>query len=328
MHTVEEQKQKLVLAKICSLYKLNDQKIKQIVGGYQSFVYNYDNEFIIRITPSDIRSFNKVLGELEWCIYLYEKGIPLAKPIPLPNKLLAERIDINNLSYTITFFEKAKGHKLSYDEYLNNSEIYQQLGNITGLIHKYSKLYQPKEYKRHSYLDNYYIKNAKKYIPQTESKIFNSLNNVLLKVNQYERSDNNYGLIHGDTNVGNFHLDNGEIILFDFDEAQYSFYTEDIAIQLFYTIFVFGNDCLEQRYSHASEFMNYFLEGYSKEFSIENSFERKMESFLLLREIILHVGINKKWDMDNLNGWQKDYLSQSKERILNEKPIVSTDIII
>lgn len=37
---------------------------------------------------------------------------------------------------TSTLFEKAPGRKMTYPEYLNNVEVFRELGKITGRIHK------------------------------------------------------------------------------------------------------------------------------------------------------------------------------------------------
>src|SRR6056297_1864556 len=317
-----------LLEKACLKYNLDKYKTRKITGGYQSLVYGYDNKYILRITPSFIRSYKMILSELDWCLYLFNKGISLSKPVSSPNNLLAERINISNITYTITLFEKAKGKKLTYDEYLGKTDIYFKLRKKTGLIHKYSKKYKPQRSKRHNYLDNYYIKNAKNFLPESQMKIYNTLYNVLDNINKYQKDVSNYGLIHGDINVGNFHYNNGSITLFDFDEAQYSFYIEDIAIQLFYTVYVFGDDCIDLRYKNADEFMTFFLDGYTNESSLDKNIVEKTVNFLILREIILHIAIYKKWDLNNLNPWQKGYYLQSKKRLENSKPLVDLDKVI
>jgi len=103
---------------------------------------------------------------------------------------------------------------------------------------------------------------------------------------------------------------------------------EDIAIQLFYTVYVFGDDCIDLRYKNADEFMTFFLDGYTNESSLDKNIVEKTENFLILREIILHIAIYKKWDLNNLNPWQKDYYLQSKKRLENSKPLVDLDKVI
>lgn len=99
---------------------------------------------------------------------------------------------------------------------------------------------------------------------------------------------NTYGLIHGDINVGNFLVDNGKLTLFDFDEAQYSWFVEDIAIQLYYLVYVYGDDSMEDRQLQCQRFMEHFLKGYVKENSISENELKLIPLFLRLRDYCLY----------------------------------------
>ncbi|MFW5795017.1 MAG: phosphotransferase enzyme family protein [Bacillota bacterium] len=300
--------------------------LEVIEGGYQNDIFFSEKsgkKIILRITDSNIRSLKQVEGEIEWIEYLVKHNIPLAKPLVSKAGNKIEVFKINNHNYFAVLFEYAKGKKLTYPEYLGNVLLYEQLGEVTAKLHKASKNYNPKRIKRHSYYENYYLNNINTFIPKEKIKIHKAAKELINNLKELEKNETNYGLIHGDINVGNFHYDKNQITLFDFDECQYSWYIEDIAIQLYYTIFVFGEQDKVERDQQAKLFMEHFLKGYNKILTIDKKWLDLMSLFLKIRELIVYVGIYKKWDFNNLNTWQEDFLRDSTYRIENNISIYS-----
>ena len=298
--------------------------VEAIQGGYQNHVYKFNqgkSSYILRLTTPQVRTFSQVQGEVEWMIYLTNCGIPLSQPIPSKEGNTVEYIKTDKQNYNAVVFQYAKGKKLTYPEYLGHESLYETLGEITAKMHKASRAYQPKTKKRHTYLDNYYLNHVTTYIPKTKKNIYQVQKELMSDLEKLPKNERNFGLIHGDINIGNFHADEEQVTLFDFDECQYSWYIEDIAIQLFYTIFVFGEDSKDERYPVAKTFLKAFLKGYHKYETITQKDIEKISLFLNIREIIVFVGIHKKWDFTNLNQWQKDYLKDSQGRIENKVPL-------
>jgi Ser/Thr protein kinase RdoA (MazF antagonist) len=306
-------------------YGISHNVLKPIIGGYQNLIFEFvqnNKPYIFRISDSTTRSEEEINSELEWCLYLFEHGIPLSRPIKSSTGNLTEIADRDGIKMIATLFEKAPGRKMSYPEYLNNIEVFKQLGKITGKIHKASKLNISRNIKRNNWVENYYLKNFYNYIPETEIDIRNAYEGLMKDLKLLNCNENSFGLIHGDINVGNFCILNNQITFFDFDECQYSWFVEDIAIQLFYTVYVFGDDSITQRQEMADKFMSHFLSGYYSENDIDDYWIEKIPEFLKLRELIVYVGIYKNWDLNNMNEWQRDYYNQSANRIRNGIPLV------
>lgn len=162
----------------------------------------------------------------------------------------------------------------------------------------------------------------KRFIPEDQYQLYESYKLLIEKIGNLDKGIDSYGLIHGDINVGNFFVNDEGITVFDFDECQYSWFVEDIAIQLFYIIYVYLDDSIEERKAQACRFMKNFMKGYSKENFIEEYWLEQIPIFLQLREIIVHVGIYRSVDLSNLDKWMQGYFIQSKLRIEQGKPIV------
>lgn len=293
--------------------------------GYQNLIYEYsinNDYYILRISQASMRTYEELMSELNLLKHLSYSGVSVSLPIKSCEGNLIEKITNKEETYFVTSFEKAKGAHISYPDYLNNYTMFYELGKITGKLHKSSKTFNKELNNRISWTDNYYLKNSKEFISTDEVDKINAFEMLIQEISKFPKDQNNFGLIHGDINVGNFFVLEDNITLFDFDECQNSWFIEDIAIQLFYTVYVFNNDSKEERNLMAIKFMQNFLEGYNTELEVDIEMLKFIPKFLVLREMIVHVGIYKKWDLSNLSGWADDYFRQSSIRIKDRTPIV------
>lgn len=317
----DNMKNTLVIDNIASLYGFESKHLKEIKGGFQNTVYEVehgDETLIVRLTPSHRRSYENIKAELNFILLAHDNGVSVAKPLKLNDKEYIETIQ-GDLTYYCVVFERALGEHLSYPEYLADDSYYYQIGLMLGKLHKASRRI-PLDAGRFHYRDNAYIKKYLDTIP--DSELHAPFVSILEEISQLPIREGQYGLIHGDVNVGNFFSDGKSLTLFDFDECQYSWYVEDIAIALYYTVYVFGDDAKEERDKKCNQFMQAFLKGYREHSEISKEELMWIPKFLVLREMIVHVGIHDNWDMDNLSGWAKDYHGYSHDRVLNKRSIV------
>lgn len=307
------------------LYGVSPDQIT-FLGGFQNFIYQYQNvgrEFILRFTPSSHRSKDVILAELEWINYLSQHGVSVSKPVLSAKRQLLHVIDGGALYFTVAAFEKASGRKIGYPECLTDTHLFEICGKITTEMHNLAKNFNPIS-TRHDWRDNYYLRNLATYVPASQSEVHRSCRELINEIDALPKNGDIYGLIHGDINVGNFHVSDNGITLFDFDECQYSWFMEDIAIQLYYLVYVYGDDSIDERTSQASQFMEFFMKGYTSVATIDEYWLRQIPLFLRLREIIVYIGMHRSWDLDNLEGWGKDFITQSKVRIERGIPIVES----
>ncbi|WP_314589823.1 phosphotransferase [Paenibacillus terrigena] len=298
----------------------------QVIGGFQNFVYEYEKNgknYIFRMTHSSHRNANQVRGELEWIQYLYDHGVSVSRPIPSQHDRLVEVIEQEDSYFIITSFEKALGKKIFYPECMNNDSLSELCGEMTGQIHELSKRYVPsgKSITRHHWTDNYYLTHMKKFIPSHQYEIFEGFGQLTNQINLLNK-EARYGLIHGDINVANFMLDHNKITLFDFDECQYSWYVEDIAIQLFYMVYVVLNDSIQERNNQARRFLHHFLKGYERHTAMDSESLHNIGLFLRLRELIVYIGMHRSFDLTNLDDWTSTYIQESRVRLEKGIPIV------
>lgn len=291
------------------------------IGGFQNFIYSYTREgckYIIRFTPSNLRTHEGLEAELEWIRYLAESGMSVSEPVPSAKGIDVERVSGKMVDFYVTSFIHAPGRKIGYPECLGNPLLYEQCGRMTGHLHELSKRYKPLA-RRHSWERNEYLLRAQKYIPPEHASILRALDELKERLASLPVTPDNFGLIHGDINVGNFTVDEtGKITLFDFDECQYSWYTEDIAIQLYYLLYVFGEDSKSERKVQYELFIEYFERGYTEDGRrMPEDWKDQLSLFLRLREIIVFIGMHRSWDLSQPDNWTRDFLQDSRMRIIN-----------
>ncbi|BBH23213.1 hypothetical protein Back11_45580 [Paenibacillus baekrokdamisoli] len=307
-----------IVKEACRKFRVKQEEL-QFIGGFQNFVYEYkrnNKAYILRFTHSSLRTTERVEGELEWILYLSDHGVAVSRPIYSAQSCLLEIVHCGSSFFIVTSFEKAPGIRSNYPECLHDVDLFENCGRLTGQIHKLTKAYKP-VHRRHEWNQNYYLLNAAHFIPPAQTLVMGSYKGLIKSIENLPRDNESYGLIHGDINVGNFMVNDGAITLFDFDEGQYSWYVEDLAIQLYYMVYVYGDDSIEERKQQCQLFMEHFMRGYMKENTISNDWLKRIPLFLRLREIIVYTGMYRSLDMSNLDEWTQDFLTQSKVRIEN-----------
>ena len=299
------------------------------IGAWQNFIYEYQKDgeaYILRFTPSSHRSERDVQAELNWILDLASHGMSVSVPIVSAEGKWTEVIPANESFYfTAVSFVKAKGERIGYPECLNDTKLYEQMGRITGKMHARSRRFHPEsEIRRHNWQDNYYLRTMSDYVPLEQHQVHVQSAALIKEITEtLPVSEASFGLIHGDISMGNFLVHGENLTLFDFDEAQYSWYVEDIAIPLYYMVYVYGDDSYEQRISQARLFMNHFLKGYSLESEMDGDWLNQLPLFLRLRELIVYTGMHRSMDMAQLDDWSLEYITQSRARIEKGMPIVN-----
>lgn len=318
------------ILKQCRQHYDLDPVMTPIAGGFQNAVFTvtqFETPRILRLTPARTRATENIAAELEFINYLHQHGLTVAQPILSRDKKLVTGCRTPQENWTAVLFTVAPGNKVPYPDYLGNTKLYELFGALTGNMHHLSMSYHPKGKPRHLWRENFYLNHVSTYIPQSKTGIHEAHKILMHALESLVLSAGEQGLIHGDLNVGNMHLDGDTLTLFDFDECQMSAYVEDIAIALYYTVFVYGDDDVKERDAMGKTFMKHFLKGYRQYRSMPQEALRHLELYLKVRELIVHVGIYRRWDFSALNPWQKDYLRYSEKRIEQGLSIINSQIL-
>jgi amicoumacin kinase len=293
------------------IFGINTEDLIPISEGFNNTVYSYQN-LIFRLSSRNRRSLGEIDSEIYLLQALGEKGVPVSLPIKSPNGKIIESTD----QHYIVCFEKAKGNPVDVtDPEVWNKDLFFTWGRVSGKMHQVSKdirinrlTWSP---------DNPDLLNLS---PKIKSKIITNRYDQLLKqLGDFEMNTDLFGLIHNDFHQGNFFVNKGEITVFDFDDSAYHWFAYDLAAS-FYHAYWQASSFTPENKQFSMEFWEHFLRGYQQEHTISKELIQQIPIFLKIREIFLYTLFLEKWDLENLQDWQKYTLTDLKNNIESGKP--------
>lgn len=272
------------------------------LGFWQNAVFGFEKDGekrILRVAHDSHRGEKLIADEIDFLLYLSEHGARVSPPLPSPSGRYVESIRMGGDIFHAACFRRAFGREWEFSE-----KSTEAIGEATGLIHSLSRRYgRPARY---HWFDNGYIKARALYIPQRYGPVLENARKLLREIHALPRTEEDYGLIHGDINGRNYLVgDDDEVTLFDFDECQMDWYANDVAIQLFYYTYVF-EDVAER----AEFFLQNFLRGYRKHAELTAADFDRLPLFLRLRELIVFTGVCRGLDLENLNPYTRRFVDR------------------
>lgn len=297
-----------------------------LISDMENFVYlseMHDPACILRITHISHRTKEEILGELEWIECLAENGVAVPHPISSINGRLVEVVDTGTTTFLVTAFHKIPGMTILAANECTPA-IYQHWGQTLGKMHALAKEFIPRDpaHRRSQWFMEDNVKNAEKYIPGQED-ILGKYKKLISDLGELPKDKNSYGLVHGDFSDVNFFVFDHKISVFDFDDCTYHWFIYDLAVVLY--------DCLDwlphgelTREAFALFFWENFLQGYSRENSLESFWMDQLPKFLKLREMNLYIVLHKKWDLEDLLEPRQIFLDKLKHNIQKDIHFLDT----
>ncbi|WP_456275761.1 phosphotransferase enzyme family protein [Bacillus sp. AK128] len=295
------------------------------LGDFESYIFevSYQNiPAILRITHSSHRSLSQIEGELEWVDYLFQHGVHVSKPYRSLEGTFVVKLPVDHSCFYASLFEKAPGKKIEVQSEGFDDRLFQEWGRTTGQLHRLTRGYETKERKR-PYWDEEELLYPKKVLSFTDQKLNTAAEHLIQTIKKLPINHQSFGLIHSDIHSGNFFLHNGKIQLFDFDDSQYFWFVHDVAIPIYYSSwYKFQNGTQQVRTEFAKRLLEQFLQGYEKEFHIEDEWLERLPLFLNIRDLVLFNVFHKKMDMNNASDRLLALLNELRGRIISQDSIV------
>lgn len=275
------------------MYGLEGYEIKLIAGhdGSRNIVYSCEQEGdepkIIRISFLTDRTREDLLSELEFVRYLYEHGASVSNVVQSLKGHLLEEITLDDQTFFICMFHKAKGKLLAenhyrYREGVPITEYYYHCGKVLGKIHQLSKQYIP-VYRRYSFFDKYTADYIHALIPDSLSLLKEKMILLLKTLEELDRGREFYGMVHFDFNDGNYSIDfdTGQITVYDFDNSCYCWYMYDLADLWTHGVgWVATEPDADKRKKFMDEYFHFVLEGYRSETMLDHTMMEKLPLFI------------------------------------------------
>ncbi|MCH8294004.1 phosphotransferase [Candidatus Poribacteria bacterium] len=313
-----------ILAEALKRYAIAQDNLHAL-DGFESFIYTYEREnrnYILRISHSSRRTRYVIRGEIDWVNYLAENTVPVCRAVPSKNDEFVEVVEADDGYFSATSFEKAQGGPPGKDQW--NAELFREMGRVMGKMHALTKEYRPAH---PSFIKPSWHEEtecfAEKYLPPPEKTAIEKFTALSDYLHTLPKGTDSYGLVHIDFHGGNFFVENGGIMLFDFDDCQYSWFVDDIAMALFYAV---PHDCVgAENIKTAKHFFQIFMEGYHLENALENHSLKQIPYFLKRREIDLYIMIHRSFDLNHLDAWCQSFMENRKYKIENDIPYIDMD---
>lgn len=293
------------------------------IKAFESFIYEFerpDGAYILRISHTLRRSAALIQGEVDWINYLAAGGVSVARAILSAQGNLVEAIDDGQGGHFLaTAFVKAYGQS-PWDIW--TPTLYTTYGRLIGAMHALTQHYQPASGTWRPTWDDESMNFVERYLPATETIAKAKYHALCQHFHTLPNDSTVYGLIHQDAHGSNFLVDEtGAITLFDFDDCAYSWYANDIAIVLFYTVMD-----AEDWSAFTGDFMTHFLQGYRQAYRLEPHWLAEIPNFLKLRELELYAVIHRDFDVNNIDHpWCAQFMEGRKAKIEADVPFIDFD---
>lgn len=280
-----------LLKKICQAFGINA-AAANLIRSNSNLIYDCGDK-ILRLTPATVRTETDIQVELDWMVYLFEKGMGVAQIIPSIQGNRWEIFYSDTLSYAFiaVCFQKIIGQKVEKEQWDVNH--LRRLGKLAGSLHRIGQDYQEKPQLTYNHWDEIVEHHCYDHFPQNEHNLKALYQEVVQIISKKSKTALNYGLVHYDIHYGNYLLDTAkQIILFDFEMTCKSWFINDIAIILFYMVHRFP---LSERPAFQQQFMQHFFETYNEAYQLDEEEKEAIPVLLLYRDLLVYAFICHIW---------------------------------
>lgn len=278
------------------------------VGDSTNHVYSFAESGetrYLRITSSSHRTKEQIEAELDFITYLHEGGVDVARPILSSAGWFIEKLMCADCLLFACVFEEAKGERFRYDPAKYNKEHFRLRGRTLGRIHTLSKNYVPSDcFRRFTWDEDKLLLEADKFLPESEKIVRREYNALKERMRDYPKSEQTFGLIHGDFGATNFRCRDERLSAFDFDDCCYHWFVYDLAV----TIYPHGWR------REGLQLLHWLLEGYSENTDLDVTLE-ELTMFCRWRLVYVFLVYARKWRGENLSPQQADWFAQKRDNI-------------
>lgn len=325
---IREQFSDDILREACDRYGLSPNELTAL-DGFESFLFrcrHQERNRILRLSHSLRRSCELIAGELDWLRHLSAHGLTVCDAVRSERGNLLESIPSTGSDHFIaSLFNAAPGQPASEETWA--APLHQKMGRFLGRMHALAHEYHCTDPtgRRPTWKDEM-TDSAERFLGD-QPTVIERFHQTIAATESLPITNESFGLVHLDFHRGNFHVDHdGTIHLFDFDDCQYSWFADDLAMALFYAV---SPDCSSPAdLELASTFFGDLLRGYRAEHSLADRWLEHLPLFLKRREIELYIVIHRSLDLDNLKGWPARFMEGRAQRIESEQPYLPLDFSV
>ena len=238
-------------------------------------------QFILRLTDPSYRTLSQSTAELDYLEHLIREEVQVAQPIPTEGGEFVVTVELDGEKMFASAFTYAPGERVSESSPCWNDNLFLEWGRALGKIHVASGRYERTgEGDRWQWQDEIFLAYAMDLIPTDDTIAHHELETVLTFLEQFPRSDEMFGMTHGDFAPQNFHYHPSiGITTFDFGNCCYHWYLSDIAISL----------TRIRHLPNSKNLQDLLLQGYREHREINPDTLRNINWFFRLRTLYVYL---------------------------------------
>jgi amicoumacin kinase len=250
------------------------------------------------------------------------------KPVHSINGKLITQIPFNNQEYLVSAVSRAHGElaeRIPFKDW--SDEIFFNLGAAVGKMHHLSQSYLARfpEPPRPPWNQG---GNLFKFEPPITAPpaITARLSEVVNQIEELPKSPDSWGLVHLDLHFANFFVDptNRQVTLFDFDDCACGWFMMDLGMLLFDWSVLAPP---EEREVQLQRLSRPLIAGYQSQKPMDRFWLNTIPWFAKLLELNLYLMLAPGFDPGNAEPWVKKFLFEREQRILQDLPAISMDIL-
>jgi amicoumacin kinase len=298
------------------------------IGEEENFVYRVGEHRILRLTHSSHRTANLVRGDMDWIRHLSDHGVSVCRPVLSRRGDLVEVIPTGDTYFVAALFPRARGALADRsDPAVWNEHLFRRWGQVTGRMHAATRSYQPSDpaIRLQTWEEEDLFVNADRYLRPDDHLGRATLQDRLAWLQSLPRDPGSFGLIHTDIHQWNFFVHESEITVFDFDDCTYSWFVEDLAMPLYYTLLGIPRENQEEREAFTRRFFHSCMEGYRKEYHLDDFWLSQIPGFLRPRDLVLYIFCYKKFDISNLSPAEALWCEMMRQALHSGAPPIELD---
>lgn len=280
------------------------QHISDSANRVYRFIESGETRYL-RLTSSRDRTKAQIEAELDFIAYLHQGGVSAMLPVSSTTGRLIEELPVANSFLFACVFEEAKGEQIRYDSSKHNEAHFRLRGRTFGQIHSLSKAYVPSSsFRRFAWDEDNLLLNAADVLPKSEKTVWREYDALKERLQDYPKSNQTFGLIHGDFGETNYRYQDAQLNIFDFDDCCYHWFAYDLTV----TIYPHGWR------KEGLQLLDWLLKGYSENTHL-NVTLAEVTMFCQWRLIYMFLVYAQKWGFKNLSEQQAMWFAQKRENI-------------
>lgn len=277
-----------------------------------NFIYAFQingKPHYLRFIHEEDNSIANIQSELDFMLYLIDKGFATVTPVRSIHGNWIESISTENGRYYGVVFEQAKGESISFEQM--SSHHFEEWGQSLASLHLLSESYTSDAISRKSWVDALdFILSVLQNHPQ-EQEALKEHERLKAWLTALPSDAGNYGLIHYDFETDNvFYMkEESRFSAIDFDDSMYHWFMMDITSTL--------SDLIEQNDSESKRNIQHFISGYTSVKHLDNGSLEMMPRFQRFADLYTFARLLRC--MENIDDLPHlpEWVNPLKQKLLN-----------